>query len=991
MHPDLLAAAAQCPEPEAVRARLGRLEAAGAPLDAPGLAATLVPVLANSRFLGDYLARHPEDVRLLAEPGGLLAPLSEATLGAWYAEHAGPDADEATVAAALRRTKHRAFLRITARDVALRTPVPEICAELSTVAEVAIDLAAAAARRLVAARHGPAVGPGGEPLRFVVVGMGKLGGRELNYSSDVDLLYFYDRDEGHAGALTPHQHFTRVSETITRLLGEVTADGFVFRVDLRLRPEGQSGPLCNSLGSAERYYEAWGRTWERIAWLRARPVGGDHALGHELLARLEPWIYRRSMDLDTLDAIADLKRQTQRRRQAAVALGRATGVDLKLDRGGIRAVEFFVNALQLLYAGRNPALRDPSTLGALDRLYAAGLLNDADHDRLAAAYLLYRRIEHRLQMEDERQTQRLPVGPRLDALARRLGFEGPRPGASLLAGVDAHRREVGAMFDDLLAVSAGPEERDAIAPEARLLLSPDATTAERVEICRQAGLTDPEQAVHLLDVAGRHPESPLSPRASARMADLGLRLLTEVLRSAAPERALTHLTAFLSVVGPRRLYLDTLRERPAVARLLVSVFADSDFLSDALLRQPELIDDLYGRPPVQTDRAAFRSALDAATARVDPGDVEAWLNAVGGFKQRETLRIGLADLAGELDHLGVEAALTGLAEAVLAAVVERAEALVAARHGRPEDASFCVLGLGKLGGRELSYGSDLDLVFLYDRDGTTAGPRPLSHLEWFTRLAQRTISLLSLPTRVGALYAVDTRLRPAGGQGTLVTRLARFEAWHRTHAGGWERLALVRARPVAGDPALCDTVADCLRRLTYERPPPPGLEAEIRRLRARMLAEVAREGPGRYNPKAGRGGLVEIELVVQLLQIRFGRENPALRTTNTVRALEALREAGVLADGDVPDVLIEAHRFLRRLDHRLRIARGQPAVELRTDRPSRDRVARRLGYRRDPLAHDGGEPGDRLLEDYRRMTDHVRELYERLIPETGGEDGAESR
>ncbi len=927
LHPLLHDAADRTPDASIVRARLARLEEAGAPLDEPTLAATLIPVLANSTFLTRFLVRHPQWVTLLADREALRAPLSEETLHRWYRT-------PVDVAAGLRHLKHLAFLWITARDVAEGAPVATVCRELSLLADFAIGVAVAEARREVAARLGPAEG-----RRFVVMGMGKLGGRELNYSSDVDLVFFYDHDGALAGSSTAHEHFTRVAERVTRLLGEVTADGFVFRVDLRLRPEGPSGPLCNSVGAAERFYEAWGRDRERLAWLRARPVAGDLDLGHEVLARLDAWIHPRTADPRIFEGIAALKSQILEKRRAEQALGRAAGLDLKLDPGGIRAVEFFANALQLLYGGRQPALRDPSTLGALDRLYAAGLISARDHDRLATAYLLYRRVENRLQMEDERQTHRLPAGEARDALARRLGFTG---GPHLLETLETHRAEVGRMFDDLLA-SGGEDE---VAPEARLLL--EASGAERVELLRAVGLLDPAQAAHLLEIAGRRPWSPLSPQGDTA---LGLRLLTEVLRSADPERALTHLTAFLARPAP----LGTLRERPAIARLLVSLFAESDFLSDALLRHPDLVDHLYRRHPTPPPRRP---------------DAERWAEAFGDWQRRETMRVGLSDLAGELDMAGVEAALTRLAETTLRAAVDEAERRLAARAPRP-DGRFCVVAMGKLGGGELSYGSDLDLVFLFDG---AAGA------EWFTRLAQRTISLLS----IGGLQRVDARLRPGGNQGTLVSRVASFVAWHTTRAGPWERLALVRARPVAGDPSLGDEVAAALERLTYDRPYPVGATAELRRLRRRIEAEVAREGPGRYNPKAGRGGLIDIELIVQSLQVRHGGERPTLRTPNTVLALRALRDEDLLHGADV---LLEAHRFLRRLDHRLRIVRGQPVAELRSDRPGLDRLARRLGYRHSPIGPDGGAPGEQLLADYGRVTVRVRQAFERCFPESGGDDG----
>lgn len=972
----LLAAADDTAEPEVTRNRLRRLADAGATLSLPALARTLVPVLANSRFLASFLARHPEELAALQDPDALYAPTGHAELTQSWQTLAPRTDDEAALQRALRRFKYRTFLRITARDVALGAPPAETCAELSLLAEHALAEAVRRARAVVAARHGPAVDVRGAPIPFVVMGMGKLGGRELNYSSDIDLIYFYGTDEGRAGEPTPHQHFARVSELVTRLLGQVTEDGFVFRVDLRLRPEGRGGPLCNSLPSAERYYEAWGRTWERLAWLRARPVAGDGALGEAVLRTLGPWIYRRTLDFGTLDEVHALKTQILRQRQATAAAQGRADLDLKLDPGGIRAVEFYANAQQLIHAGRRPELRDPSTLGALERLYAAGLLHEADRDTLADAYVLFRRIEHRVQMEDERQTHRLPEGPRLDALARRLGFSGAGAGATLRAAVDQARGRVAALFDALLGAAA-PEHLDEHRTWATALLSPDADAAERRALLARLDLADPEQAAHLLDVARRRPQSPLSSRASARMRALGVDLLAEVLRSPEPERALTHLTAFMSVVCRRPIYLQALAEHPALARLLVSVFAASDFLSECLLRQPALLDVLYER---RTD--ALRGGQVAELPDL-PRDTEGFLETLARYKQQETVRIGLADIAGDLEPEQVEQALTRLAETVLQSVVERATAELSARFGPPLDtagapAGGCVLGLGKLGGAELSYGSDLDVVFLYPGDGTD--PDAPTRLEWFTRLAQRTISLLGLPTTTGALYRVDTRLRPEGRHGTLVTRLERFVEYHEQRAGPWERLALVRGRPVAGDAAFGRRVADVVARLAYDRPPPADLRAEACRLRTRMEGEVARESPGRYNPKAGRGGLVDIELIAQVLQIEHGGEREDLRSPNTVRALAALRDAGLLPGADR---LIADWRFLRRLDHRLRIVRGQPAPELRTDPVTLGRVARRLGYRRDALASDARTPGDRLMEDYRRATERVRARFADLL----GSDG----
>ncbi len=908
----------------------------------------------------------PRRDRVASDVEALRGPLTESTLRGWFAEARATGAD---VSPALRLMKHRAFLRTTVQDVALDAPVRDVCRALSLVAQVAIDLATAHALEAVAERDGPPLDTAGRPIPFCVVGMGKLGGRELNYSSDVDLIYFYGTDDGAAGEVTPHAHFRRVCEHVSRLVGEATSEGFVFRVDLRLRPEGGGGPLCNSLAGAERYYESWGRTWERVAWLRARHVGGDPGLTRRLLNTLAPWIHQRTRSGALLGEIAALKERILGRRRAAVATRRAPGLDLKLDRGCIRSVEFFVNALQLVHAGRNPTLRDASTLGALDRLFAAGHVGEQERDALAEAYTLFRRVEHRVQMEDERQTQRLPGGDALEDLARRLGVAS---GGALQALLDIHRERVADLFDSLTGSGDGPREpSDAARELAQALLSTGEPDARRA-LFTEAGFADPDQAVHLLLQAGRPPESPFSPRAAVAMEALGVVLLAEVLRAAEPERALTHLAGFAAGLSSRPTYLHALADRPALRRLLVSVFAGSDFLSELLLRRAQLLDELYGTP-----------SSDALPPL--EGDAERCLEDLARFKQTRVFRIGLADLAGELDEVGVGHEITGVAEVVLQRALDLARREVSERFGIPEDAAgrpipMCVLAFGKLGGREMSYGSDLDVVFLYAAAGESTGGRSgrrLEMLAWATRVAQRTISLLGLPTRFGPLFAVDTRLRPGGGQGTLVSRLGRFVEYHEVRGRAWERLALVRARPVAGEPGFCARVAAETARLAFERPSPPELRREVAEVRARMEREVAREGAGRYNPKTGRGGLVDIEFIAQVLQIERATATSTLRTTHTLEALTALGDAGLLPSAQR---LSEAWRFLRRLDHRLRIMRGQAVVELRTEQL--DRLSRRLGYQGAGPAD--ASPGDRLMLDYERTTRAVRACFDEIFEENDG-------
>jgi glutamate-ammonia-ligase adenylyltransferase len=970
----LRAAASDGPDPERVLHRLVDLADAGADLSAPGLEAALPAVLANSDVLARWLLRHPEAVGEVADP----RPVDANRLEAWWAAAGGPTAeDEAAVQTALRAVKYRAFVRLTARDVGAHAPVQEICREITSVAAFTCDKALRWARADLEARHGPALGPDGAPLQFVVMGMGKLGGGELNYSSDVDLIYFYDRDEGSCGDLDPHSFFTRLGEQLGRLLGTVTEDGFVFRVDLGLRPEGRSGTLCNSLAAAERYYESWGRTWERMAWLRAQPLAGDLELGRTLLQTLRPWIYQRTVGPGLLDELRALKTAIDRRPRGLAA---SRGTDLKLDPGGIRAVEFFANTLQLLHGGRDPTLRDASTIGAMDRLYAAGHVADAEHDALLEAYLLYRRIEHRLQMMEERQTHVLPKGAQRDAIALRLGFEGPEPGAALTATLEGHRARVAQIYSDLLGAGADDVQSSEEERAARALLA-TGDDAARAAIFADLDFTDPEQAAHLLRIAGRRPSSPLSSRASAGRRERGVALLVDLLRSADPERALTHLAGFLTGSGARDALLRSLGEHPRATRLLIGVFANSDFVSERLLRDPGLLDALFDRGLPDEDglRAQLHRAADSGP---DPDDEQASLERLARAREELTLRIGIADIGGELDAEAIEGALTAVAETVLGEVVRRASVGLERRFGWPlgpdsERLNWCVVGMGKLGGREMSYGSDLDLVFVFDGHGRSDGRKAIDAREWFTRLAQRSLSLLALPTRAGALYAVDTRLRPQGGHGTLVTTLERFERHHLESAAEWERMALVRARPVAAsDEAFERAVAETIERLVYERPVPEALNGEMRRIRSRVEAELAREDTRRYNPKVGRGGLMDVEFVAQALQIRHGRHARSLRTPSTGAALRAASELGIL---DEMDAVVSAHGFLRRLERTLRIVRGRSEPELRTDARNLRRVARRMGYRRDPLDPETSDPGERLLLDYEEATGLVRRVFETVF------------
>jgi glutamate-ammonia-ligase adenylyltransferase len=964
-------------DPAAAEVALGRVMEALAPETLEAVLATpegpraLVVLCGASPFLSDRLCAHPGLVEwlLLAEAPGRgpalahrpeAAEMLEPVLAELGLPGTPPSADH--LMSALRRLKRREILRIAARDLLGLADLAATAAALADLAEAALEGACRGVDARLAAAHGA------PEAEFAVLGMGKLGGRELNFSSDVDLIYLASSFDGETPGPRPipyELYFTRLAEGLTRAMSAVTADGFVFRVDLRLRPEGGVGGLVVPLRQAEIYYEAWGQTWERAALVKARPVAGSRALGEAFLAMVEPFVYRRYLDFTAIEEIRALKRRidTEVRRG-----GQATS-NVKLGVGGIREIEFFVQAIQLIHGGRTPSVRCRGTLEALEALAARGLVRERETAALAGAYVFLRTVEHRIQVVAERQTHLLPSSPDETArLARGLGFGGPEAFRARLAEVTA---TVSATYRGLF------EEADESAEEApwQELLSGALADAEVEARLAAAGFAEPavarENLRRLQEGAG---SARASERSRRRLRQLAPRLLAAVAASPDPDMALGKLEAFIAAVGARSTYYALLQENPGTLALLVKLFGTSEFLATLLIQRPELLDALLApdaNPPV---KARATMAEDLARALADGDDYEGQLDALRRFRHLEVLRIGLADVAGALDTFEVTSQMTALAETCLEAAIDLASEALAPRYGHPTT-PYVVLGMGKLGGREMNYASDLDLLLIYGEVGETAaapGGRVLTHHEYFAKLVQRTASVLATPTREGIAFHVDMRLRPSGNQGPLVTSLANFERYHAESAALWERQALIRARPVAGDAALARAVERIVTGFVYERPLPPHAAAGIHRLRVRMERELAKEGRGRYNIKLGRGGLVDIEFLVQYLQLERGRDLPGVRTPNTLEAIGRLEAAGVLAAADAA-ALAGSYRFLRRLENRLRIVHDRSINDLVGEGPELAKLARRLD------TGAGSATGDDLIGEYTAHTENVRALYTRYM------------
>lgn len=938
---------------------------------APGAEALATRLVLASESLQRLLQRRPGLLRWAHRSASLAVPLErgamEAGLASVLARADGDGPDE--LHRRLRRFKARQALRLAARDVWLGVPMETLGREQTALAEALLGAALPRLEGSLRRRYGDPV-----PEGFVVLGLGKLGGEDLNWSSDIDLVLVYRGDGttrgGSSGAVPTVTYYTRLAEALARAMSAVTEDGFCYRVDLDLRPQGRAGAAVASLPAMLQYYEQQGRTWERAAWIKARPVAGDLALGQELLDGLGPFVWRRTLDLAAVDALRDLKTQIDLRSSAREN-------DVKLGPGGIREVEFIAAALQLLHGGRNLPLRVRSTQRALRRLVEAGLLSQSDADRLLEAYAFLRRVENRLQMLDERQTQLLPPpGPERERLGSSLDLQGA---AGLEAELERHRSEVARAFRTLL----GQEAKGELPPEPDLVLAldDDLDDGARTEALARRGFDDPPAALgavqRLRRVLGfaRLEEGP-GP------SGIALRLLEGAARSPDPDQALFYLAEFASALSVPAGYLRLLQQRPAVARRLLDLFGQSAYLSTELVRTPELLDQLVSwdaealhRPP---DR--IRAELDGRAARAT-GDPEQLLGALRRFKNEEVLRVGLGDIAGDLEVPEVARQLTALADGLLDHAVLLAAEHARARWGLPRmrdgrRAPLAVVGMGKLGGRELGYQSDLDLLFVYgssaDEETTGGSQGRLGHHEYFARLVQRLLSLLTLQFREGRLYQVDTRLRPSGNQGPLVVSEESLLEHHARRAQLWERQAMVKARAVAGDLAYGERLLGMsLAPLVWERPLPDGAAEEIHRLRMRMEREVAGESRDQLNPKTGQGGLVDVEFATQYLQLAHGAAVPAVRRPGTLEALEALTACGRLRREDASQ-LREGYLFLRRVENRQRLVHGRALQRLPTrGRPLR-LLARRLGY-------GGPDAGGAFLSEYRAVAATVRAVYVRVL------------
>ncbi|MGL6070502.1 bifunctional [glutamate--ammonia ligase]-adenylyl-L-tyrosine phosphorylase/[glutamate--ammonia-ligase] adenylyltransferase [Craterilacuibacter sp.] len=806
--------------------------------------------------------------------------------------------DPETLMPVLRHLRQAVMARLITRDLAGLASLEEVVSTISQLAEFAVQ------RGLIAARQ--ALSPFGDPIgeesgavqELIVIAMGKLGGHELNVSSDIDLIFIYpeDGDTNGARSLSNHEYFTRLGKQLIRIISEPGSDGLVFRVDMRLRPYGDSGPLVMSFAALENYLLTQGREWERYAWIKARALSGDASALSELV---RPFVYRKYLDYGAYGAMRELHAQI--RREVA---RRDMAQNIKLGPGGIREVEFIAQVFQLIRGGREKSLQLRGTRATLAQLKALHLMEDSAIAELQQAYAFLRKLEHHLQYTDDQQTQTLPTSPEACAvLAHSMGFS---DWYAFMNALNLERRHVTRHFEQVFFLPTEETQAHPLAPLWRDIL--DAASHSREQLAA-LGYTDPDTVVRQLAAIAASQRYLQMPERSQRQFDALIAPLIEVAsHQAGPDATLIRILALLEAISRRASYLALLSEYPQTLQRLAALCSASAWVSAYLTRHPILLDELldarvlYATP----DWQLLAEQLEAQLAGCE-GDAESKMDALRHFQHAHVFRLVAQDIAGMWTLEALSDELSRLADLVLSASLRHAWLDIAKRH--TEIPRFAIIGYGKLGGKELGYVSDLDIIFLYEDEHPDAP-------ELYARLARKMSTWLTSTTSAGVLYDIDLRLRPNGQSGLLVSTVQAFAAYQHTHAWAWEHQALTRARFVAGDTAI-GTAFDAVRReVLMQQRDVAGLKQEVIDMRTRMLeTHPARD----QDIKHARGGIIDAEFIIQTLILAYAHQTPALTAnTGTIALLADAADAGLI-DPELAHPVQDAYRHYRRLQHAARL------------------------------------------------------------------------
>lgn len=866
----------------------------------------------------------------------------------------------------MRLFRNRQQVRIIWRDLNRHSELGETCRDLSALADACIDLAYQWVYQKQCELLGTPIGrSSGQPQHMAIIGMGKLGAYELNLSSDVDLIFAYPESgetQGAKRSVDNQEFFTRVGQKLIKVLDSITVDGFVFRVDMRLRPYGASGPLVSSFNSLEQYYQNQGRDWERYAMIKARIVAGAQNTGTRLLQILRPFIYRRYLDFSAIEALRSMKvliQQEVRRRDM--------DDNIKLGSGGIREVEFIAQSFQLIHGGRDLSLQQRPLLNTLDTLAAQGYLSAPDVTELKESYRFLRYLENALQAVDDRQTQMLPDNA-IEQLrvAAMMGFDN---WLDFKQALNNNRKRIEKHFRNVIS---DPDSDDDVIYGAQWLPIWENTLEydNTIAVISEEGFQQPQQVYEQLQGLLNSKQVRAMQRMGRERLDAFMpRLLAQVTENDDPDLVLTRVLPLIEAIARRSAYLVLLTENPGALLRLITLCAASPWIASQLTRFPALLDELLneGRlysPPKAPELA---NELRERLLRIPEDDLEQQMNVLRNFKLAHRLRVAASEIAGTLPLMKVSDYLTWLAEAVLDQVLHLVWNEMIRKHGRPRradgelcDLDFIIIGYGKLGGIELNHSSDLDLVFLYDcdPDAETDGARPIDGSQFYTRLGQRIISMLTTRTTSGFLYEVDMRLRPSGDSGLLASTLHAFERYQANEAWTWEHQALVRARVITGSSYLTEAFEKTRLTILGQKRDLDTLRSQVTEMRQRMrenLSTKATQGglsANAFDPqipfdlKHDAGGIVDIEFIVQYAALAWSWQYPELVTyTDNIRILDALGETHLFTQDDV-GTMQEAYKAYRAVSHRLTLQK-QPSIvsgeQFHNQRLSVMRIWRELG------------------------------------------------
>ncbi|MBN2866406.1 MAG: bifunctional [glutamate--ammonia ligase]-adenylyl-L-tyrosine phosphorylase/[glutamate--ammonia-ligase] adenylyltransferase [Thiotrichales bacterium] len=884
-------------------------------------------VIEWSRFVEGVARRYPE----VMEEAHWQSALSQGALYQTVYDLVQSSADEAALNRHLRQQRNQQMARIAIRDLTGLAPLEEVMRDVSDLADALVNGALDWHYQQFCVRYGTPIGAeSGEAQKLIVLGMGKLGGQELNFSSDIDLIFVYPeqgKTEGAARSIPNDQFFVRLGQAVNKSLVDYTEDGFVYRVDMRLRPFGDAGPLAISFSGIEHYYELHGRAWERYALVKARAMAGDKAQADYLFSILKPFVYRRYVDFSAMQSLRELKQMIM-----AEVNKKGMQQNIKLGPGGIREVEFIAQAFQLVHGGRNRGLQGRRLMPTLDYLLESGHLEQAERDGLMAAYVFLRRAENRLQIWNDQQTHDLPKEPHQQAaLAQSLGFEDY---TAFLEQLDAHREFVSAQFKSVFALD---EESDETSSMAKVWMSKFESEEDLngLEIEQSEGFI---KQMH--DFKSSRAVARLSNDGVERLNTLMPLLLSELIQQGYSEAALGRVLKIIESVLQRSVYLVLLKENPQALKNLVKLVQISPWLTDMLAKYPALMDQLLDERALYAPLELESLNQEVQELLLEAGDdEERFMEQIRQWRHAQVFRVAAADITGQLPIMKVSDYLTWIAEAVLNGVVEFAWKLTINKQGLPGGLSaenprnpFLVLGYGKVGGIELGYGSDLDIVLLYQGlspsdSAVNERGRETGNSVLFVRMGQKIISLMTTMMPAGVLYEVDTRLRPNGASGMIVTDFESYKSYIENKAWNWEHQAFTRVRAVVGDAQSRQAFEEFKQTFLQQERDIETVKADVVEMRQKMADSLDKSNDTQFDLKQGAGGIVDIEFMVQYLVLAFAHQYPSLvEYSDNIRILEAVKQAGLLTS-EQADSLTHAYKTYRSKYHRVALQNEKAIVE----------------------------------------------------------------